>query len=86
VEGTLSELSVAFEDYTHIVKQGNDEVVITLERLLDPLRRVDQQSKKTTQGIEGLSDSLSKTNTNQKRYNKDTEGLGRSTKGLTRAF
>jgi hypothetical protein len=42
VEGTLSELSVAFEDYTHIAKQGNDEVVITLERLLDPLRKVDQ--------------------------------------------
>lgn len=86
VEGTISELSASFEEYTHIAKQGNDEVVLTLERLLDPLRKVDKQTKGTTQGIEGLNDSLNKTNKNQKKYNKDTEGQSRSTKGLTRAF
>ena len=42
MEGTISELSASFEEYTHIAKQGNDEVVLTLERLLDPLRKVDQ--------------------------------------------
>lgn len=86
VEGTISELSEAFEHYTHMAKQGNDEVVVTLERLLDPLRKVDKQTKGTTKGIEGLTDALGKTNVNQKKYNKDTEGLGRTTKGLTRAF
>lgn len=86
VEGTISELSASFEEYTHIAKQGNDEVVLTLERLLDPLRKVDKQTKGTTQGIKGLNDSLNNTNKNQKKYNKDTEGLGRTTKGLTRAF
>lgn len=86
VEGTISELSAQFEGYANMARKGNDEVVVTLERLLDPLRKVDKQTKGATQGIEGLNDALNKTNSNQKRYNKNTEGQSRSTKGLTRAF
>lgn len=86
VEGTISELSSQFEGYANMARKGNDEVVVTLERLLDPLRKVDKQTKGATKGIEGLNDALNKTNVNQKKYNKDTEGQSRSTKGLTRAF
>lgn len=58
MEGTISELSASFEEYTHIARQGNDEVVLTLERLLDPLRKVDQQTKKTAASTEKLQEGF----------------------------
>ena len=86
VEGTISELSASFEEYTHIAKQGNDEVVLTLERLLDPLRKVDQQTKKTAASTQKMQEGLSVTGDSQARASKGIEGLQRSTKGGTRAF
>lgn len=86
VEGTISELSAAFEEYTHIAKQGNDEVVLTLERLLDPLRKVDQQTKKTADSTYKLKEGLGGVGAQQARTAKGTEGAQRSTKGATRSF
>lgn len=86
VEGTISELSASFEEYTHIAKQGNDEVVLTLERLLDPLRKVDQQTKKTAASTEKLQEGFSGVGDSQARASKGLEGAQRSTKGGTRAF
>lgn len=86
VEGTISELSASFEEYTHIARQGNDEVVLTLERLLDPLRKVDQQTKKTADSTEKLQDGLKGVGDQQGKTTKGTEGAQRSTKGATRAF
>lgn len=86
VEGTISELSAAFEDYTSIARRGNDEVVLTLERLLDPLRKVDQQTKKTADSTERLKDGLRGAGDQQARTSKGTEGAQRSTKGATRSF
>lgn len=86
VEGTISELSASFEEYTHIAKQGNDEVVLTLERLLDPLRKVDQQTKKTAASTEKLQEGLKGAGDSQAKTTKGIEGVQRSTKGGTRAF
>lgn len=86
VEGTISELSASFEEYTHIAKQGNDDVIITLERLLDPLRKVDQQTKKTADSTQKLRDGLGSVGDAQARTSKGTEGAQRSTKGATRSF
>lgn len=86
VEGTISELSASFEEYTHIARQGNDEVVLTLERLLDPLRKVDQQTKKTAASTEKLQEGLKGAGDSQAKASKGIEGVQRSTKGGTRAF
>lgn len=86
VEGTISELSASFEEYTHIARQGNDEVVLTLERLLDPLRKVDQQTKKTAASTEKLQEGFKGAGDSQAKASKGIEGVQRSTKGGTRAF
>lgn len=86
VEGTISELSASFEEYTHITRQGNDEVVLTLERLLDPLRKVDQQTKKTAASTEKLQEGFKGAGDSYAKASKGIEGVQRSTKGGTRAF
>lgn len=86
VEGNISELSQAFEHYTNMAKQGNDEVVVTLERLLDPLRKVDQQTKKTAASTEKMNESLKETGGASEKAKKGTEGSQRAAKNATRAF
>jgi hypothetical protein len=42
VEGVIGDLAASFEHYSKVASAGNDEVVVTLEKLLDPLRKVDK--------------------------------------------
>lgn len=86
VEGVIGDLAASFEQYSKIATAGNDEVIVTLEKLLDPLRKVDKQTGKTVGSLNNLGGALSDVATQSGRAGKGVEGAGRSTKNSTRAF
>lgn len=86
VEGVIGDLTNEFEKYTKIARSGNDEVVITLERLLDPLRKVDKQTGKTASSVKDLGSKLNDIEPASAKASKGVEGLNRKSKNLTRSF
>lgn len=86
VEGVLGDLGEAFQEYASIAKQGNDDVIVTLEKLLDPLRKVDKSSKKTQDGLDDLGGALADVGTQAGKAGKGVEGAGRQSKNGTRSF
>lgn len=86
VEGVVNDLAVAMELYAGISKESNDAVVVSLERLLDPLRKVDKQTGKTAENVGNLGKKLDDVDTTSKKASKGIEGAGRVAKNSTRAF
>ncbi|WBF79379.1 hypothetical protein IACHDJAJ_00173 [Aeromonas phage vB_AdhS_TS3] len=86
MEGVIGDLTSEFEKYTKVARQGNDEVVITLERLLDPLRKVDKQTGKTAASVKDLGSKISDIEPASNKATKGVEGLNRKSKNLTRSF
>lgn len=86
VEGVLGELGADFQNYAKIAQKGNDEVVVSLEKLLDPLRSVDKQTGKTAKGFTKFNTEMGKTEKESTKASKGLEGLNRTTKNLTRGF
>lgn len=86
VEGVIGELTTEFEKYATIARQGNDEVVITLERLLDPLRKVDKQTGKTAASVKDLGSKISDVEPAANKASKGIEGMNRKSKNATRSF
>lgn len=86
IEGVVNDLQVAFEEYSGIARKGNDEVVVALEDLLDPLRKVDRQTGKAQDGLEQLGKAGTAAGQGTDKARKGTEGASRAAKNSTRAF
>lgn len=86
IEGVVNDLQVAFEEYSGIARKGNDEVVVALEDLLDPLRKVDKQTGKAQDGLEELGKAGTGAGQGTDKARKGTEGASRAAKNSTRAF
>ena len=86
VEGYLHELVEEFQHFSGQQKKGSDELVVGLERLLDPLRNVKTSTGLTQKEIEKMGKAAGYTEDQIDQLTKATEGASRSSKGGARNF